>query len=213
MHTQFSHMTDLWIHFSKTCEAAGTSPLEVLGFVFGVLCVALNALENIWGWPTGLINVGIYIYIFFVARLYADVVLNIFFFITGVYGWYHWLNGGKKKDALPITPIKPRQWGLYMFAALIGLLAIGYFFDTFTNADLAYWDAYTTSFSLLAQVLMAQKKLENWLIWIAVDVIAIGIYWYKDLRLTALMFLIYLVLASIGYFNWKRKMALEPARV
>ncbi|MEZ4774262.1 MAG: nicotinamide riboside transporter PnuC [Bacteroidia bacterium] len=206
-------MNDLWIQFSQACEAVGTSPLEVLGFIFGVVCVALNAMENIWGWPTGLINVGIYIYIFFIARLYADVVLNIFFFITGVYGWYHWLNGGNKKDDLPITTSPLKLWGMYLLVGILGILIIGFFFDNYTNADLAYWDAYTTSFSLLAQVLMAQKKIENWLIWIAVDVIAIGIYWYKDLRLTALMFLIYLVLATLGYFNWKRKMGIQLANV
>ncbi|MEZ4827391.1 MAG: nicotinamide riboside transporter PnuC [Bacteroidia bacterium] len=204
-------MSELWYQFSALCESLGTSPLEVLGFIFGVVCVALNAMENIWGWPTGLINVGIYIYIFFIARLYADVVLNIFFFVTGVYGWYHWLNGGTKKDDLPISASTSRNWVFYILSGVAGILIIGYFFDNFTNADLAYWDAYTTSFSLLAQVMMAQKKIENWLIWIAVDIIAIGIYWYKDLRLTAIMFLIYLVLATLGYFNWKKKMALQPS--
>ncbi|MDX2247798.1 MAG: nicotinamide riboside transporter PnuC [Bacteroidia bacterium] len=204
-------MNELWIHFSEACQSVGTTPLEVLGFVFGITCIGLNALENIWGWPTGLINVAIYIYIFYDARLYADVGLNIFFFITGVYGWYNWLKGGEKKDDLPITISNFRQWGMYILMGGLGILGIGYFFDNFTNADLAYWDAYITSFSLVAQVLMARKKIENWLIWIAVDIIAIGVYWYKDLRLTAVMFFIYLILATLGYFNWKRKLTLQTA--
>lgn len=199
-----------WQSITDILAAIGTTPLETLGFIFGVACVALNAMENIWGWPTGLVSVGIYIYIFYDAHLYADVILNIFFFITGVYGWYHWLTGGEEKDDLPITGSTAKDWGIYILIGILGLLAIGFFFDTFTDADLAYWDAYTTSFSLVAQVLMARKKIENWLIWIAVDVIAVGIYWYKDLRLTALMFFIYLILATLGYFNWKRKMNAEP---
>ncbi len=205
-------MTEIWQYFVDFCNAIGSTPLEFFGFVFGITCVALTAMENIWGWPTGLVSVGIYIFIFLDARLYADFVLNIFFFITGVYGWYYWLRGGEERNDLPITRSSIREWMIYAAIGLVGLLIIGFCFDTWTNADLAYWDAYTTSFSLVAQILMARKKLANWLIWIAVDVIAIGIYWYKDLRLTALMFAIYLVLATLGFLNWRRKMHAQAVR-
>ena len=180
--------------------------LEWTGVIFGFICVYLNAIENIWGWPTGLVSVGIYIFIFLDAKLYADFALQIFFLISGIYGWYYWLYGGKEKDDLPITSSSIKDWGLYVIIGIAGLLLIGYLFDTFTDASLAYWDAYTTSFSLVAQVLMARKKIENWLIWIGVDIIAIGIYYYKDLTPTAILYTGYLVLATIGYLNWRKKM-------
>lgn len=180
--------------------------LEWIGVIFGILCVALNARENILGWPTGLISVGIYIYIFLQARLYADTVLNGFFFVTGLYGWYQWYYGGDQVDDLPVTGSTLSAWVKYIAIGIAGLLVIGWFFDTYTDADLAYWDAYTTSFSLVAQVLMARKKIENWIIWIAVDLVAVGIYWYKDLKPTAILFLIYLGLATWGYLNWQKKL-------
>jgi nicotinamide mononucleotide transporter len=204
-------MLEVWEATAESLQALGTNPLELLGVIFGLACVTLNALENIWGWPTGLVSVGIYIFIFFDVRLYADMVLNVFFFITGVYGWYHWLTGGEKRDDLPITRSGLRDWGLYVAIGIVGLILIGLFFDTYTDADLAYWDAYTTSFSLVAQVLMARKKLENWLIWIAVDIIATGIYWYKGLYLTAFMFAVYLILATVGYLNWRKRMQAQTA--
>ena len=184
--------------------------IEWTAVIFGFICVLLNAMENVWGWPTGLVSVGLYFIVFFNAKLYADFTLQIFFFVTGVYGWYHWLYGGKEKDDLPITTSSVRDWIWYVVIGVAGLLIIGYLFDTFTDADLAYWDAYTTAFSLVAQILMARKKIENWLIWIAVDIIAIGIYYVKGLYPTAILYTGFLVLATIGYLNWRKRMLAQP---
>lgn len=187
--------------------------IEWIAVIAGFACVILNSLENIWGWPIGLVTVGLYIFIFFDVRLYADVALQVFFFGACVYGWYHWLYGGEKKDDLPITKSTPREWGIYLILGVLGLIVIGFLFDTFTDAELAYLDAYTTSFSLVAQVLLARKKIENWLIWIAVDIIAIGIYYYKGLNPTAFLYAGYLVIATFGYFNWRRKMEVQVVSV
>ncbi len=188
--------------------------LEWTAVIFGVLCVALNTRENIWGWPTGLVSVGIYIYIFLQAKLYSDSLLNGFFFATGVYGWYHWYVGNKASkqvDDLPVTKLGTTGWLWSIGLGLVFLLGLGFFFDAYTDADLAYWDAYTTAFSLVAQVLMARKVLENWLLWIAVDIIAIGIYFYKGLYPTSLLFAIYLLLAIYGYWSWSANMRRQMA--
>lgn len=191
-------------------QANAQAILEWTAVAFGILCVALNTRENIWGWPTGLVSVGIYIYIFLDAKLYSDSLLNGFFFVTGVYGWYHWYAGNKDSqqvDDLPVTRLSRSGWLRSLGAGLVFLLGLGFFFDMYTDADLAYWDAYTTAFSLVAQVLMARKILENWLLWIAVDLIAIGIYFYKGLYPTALLFAVYLLLAIYGYWNWSVRLA------
>jgi nicotinamide mononucleotide transporter len=180
--------------------------IEWTAVIFGFICVFLNAMENVWGWPTGLVSVGLYFIVFFNAKLYADFTLQIFFFVTGIYGWYNWLYGGKDKDDLPITTSSVKDWLTYIIIGIASLLVIGYLFDTYTDADLAYWDAYTTAFSLVAQVLMARKKIENWIIWIAVDVIAVGIYFVKGLYPTAILYAGFLVLATMGYLNWRKRM-------
>ena len=132
-------MEAIWTEFGNFTAIIGTTQLEFIGVIFGIACVVLNAMENIWGWPTGLVSVAIYIFIFLDAKLYADFVLNIFFFVTGVYGWYYWLTGGEKRDDLPITTSTIRDWGLYILIGILGILGIGYFFDTYTDADLAYF--------------------------------------------------------------------------
>jgi nicotinamide mononucleotide transporter len=179
--------------------------IEWIAVLLGFGCVWLNAAENIWGWPLGILNVCLYLMIFFRAKLYADVSLQVFFLGACIYGWYQWLHGGANRTELSITRSSWQEWLSYLGIGTAGLLLIGFFFDRYTDADLAYWDAYTTSFSLVAQVLLARKKLENWLIWIAVDVIAIGIYYYKGLYPTAFLYVGYLLIATGGYFNWRRR--------
>ncbi|MEM7368369.1 MAG: nicotinamide riboside transporter PnuC [Bacteroidota bacterium] len=178
--------------------------LEWIAVVAGFACVLFAALEKIWTWPLGIISVGIFLVIFFHARLYADMTLQVFFLVSGFYGWYNWKYGGKAKDDLPITDSSLQEWVLYLAIGFLSLLGIGYFFDTYTDADLAYWDAYTTAFSLVAQILMAQKKLVNWLLWIAVDLVAIGIYFYKELYPTTILYVGYLILAISGYLVWRK---------
>lgn len=178
--------------------------LEWTAVISGIACVIFAAKEKIWTWPLGIISVGIFLAIFFHAKLYADMSLQVFFLASGFYGWYQWLYGGSSKDELPISRSSLNEWLIYIGIGIVSLLLIGYLFDTYTDADLAYWDAYTTAFSLVAQILMARKKLANWLIWIAVDVVAIGIYFYKELYPTSFLYCIYLGICIWGYINWRK---------
>lgn len=178
--------------------------LEWIAVITGFACVLFAAMEKIWTWPLGIISVGILLVIFFNAKLYSDMTLQIFFLGSGFYGWYNWLYGGSSRDDLPITDSSLREWMIYLGIVITSTLLIGYLFDTYTDADLAYWDAYTTALSLVAQILMAQKKLVNWILWIAVDVVAIGIYFYKGLYPTTLLYVGYLILATSGFIVWRK---------
>jgi len=180
------------------------SSLEIIGFVFGVICVWLNTKENIWGWPTGLLSVGVYVFIFYDAKYYADMGLQAVFFVSGIYGWYQWSVHRGNLNKLAISSLSVR-WVLPCFlAVLFFAVTLGYILDNYTDGALPYFDASTTAVSLLAQFMLARKIIQNWLLWIAVDVVYIGMYLYKDLYLTALLYLIYFGLAIYGYYLWKK---------
>ena len=182
--------------------------IEALAVVFGLIAVYFNTREVVWGWPTGIVGVVLSGILFYEVRLYADLILHGLYVILGFYGWYEWLYGGKNKATLHVTTLSSRALWVLMIAGGIGTVVIGYFFDRYTDADLAYWDALTTSFSLVGQYMLAKKKLENWLLWIAVDAVASGMYVYKGLYLLALLYFLYLGLAAYGYARWKKTLAL-----
>ncbi|MDO8502061.1 MAG: nicotinamide riboside transporter PnuC [Gemmatimonadaceae bacterium] len=181
--------------------------LEIIAAVFGVVSVFLSVRQNIWSWPTAIVNVGLYIVVFYEAKLYADTGLQVIYVVLNAYGWYHWLYGGKNRTGLPVTRTGARL-GLFLIAlGGIGTAVIGTFLARSTDAALPYLDAMTTSTSLVAQWMMTRKLLENWLIWVAVDVVYIGMYIYKSLYVTAVLYFVFLVLSAMGYTKWRQTVA------
>ncbi|MDM8518253.1 nicotinamide riboside transporter PnuC [Desulfobacterales bacterium HSG16] len=180
-------------------------PVEICATIFGLACVWLTIKQNIWCWPTGIVMVSLYIYIFFNARLYSDMGLQVIYEFMQIYGWYNWLYGGKDKTVLSICRMKFPGAVFWAITGIVAILATGFCMDRFTNADFAYPDAATTVMSLIAQWLMAKKILGSWLIWIAVDVLSIGIYSVKGLYLTAGLYSVFLCLAIMGYLGWKKE--------
>ena len=182
-------------------------PFETIAAVFGVISVFLSVRQNIWSWPTAIVNTGMYIIVFFGAKLYADTGLQVIYVILNAYGWYHWLYGGKNRTELPVSKTSARTAGLLMGIVIAGTGVIGTILARTTDAALPYVDAMTTSISLVAQWMMTRKLLENWIIWVAVDVVYIGMYIYKSLYLTAGLYLVFLILSAMGYFQWKASYA------
>ncbi|MBU1108758.1 MAG: nicotinamide riboside transporter PnuC [Candidatus Riflebacteria bacterium] len=180
------------------------TPIEVTAVIFGFLCVYFTIKENIWCWPTGLVQVFLYIFIFFDAKLYSDVILHIIYVAMQFYGWYFWLHGGKMRKEAVVTQL-PRPWliGTVMISVAATVL-LGYFMANRTDASLPYADAFTTVFSLVAQWLLSRKILESWHFWIAVDCVAIGVYYAKDLHLTAGLYVAFLIMAIAGLLRWKK---------
>lgn len=180
--------------------------IEAIAVFFGLLCVWLVVKQSIWCWPTGLIQVSLYIFIFYDVKLYSDLILHIFYVGMNIYGWYYWLHGGKNQASPPVTRLQGQWQYIWPVTALVGTLIWGYSMSSLTDADVPYGDAFTTVSSLIAQWLMARKKLESWVFWIIVDIVAIGIYWYKSLFLTSGLYAAFLVLSIIGFMTWRKSM-------
>lgn len=185
------------------------SYLEIVAAGMGLLSVWLTVKQNIWCWPTGLVMVILYLIIFWQVKLYADMGLQAVYIVLQLYGWYEWLYGGADKSELKVSRLSRQMRQFLVAIALASTLAMGYSLDTYTDASLPYWDSTITVGSLIAQWLLTKKILENWLIWIAVDIFSIGIYFYKILYLTAGLYAVFLLLALSGYFTWKNTLGNE----
>ena len=179
------------------------SLLEIMGVITGLLCVGLAAINNIWNWPIAIVSVGIYIFIFFDSHLYADMGLQVYFMAMNIYGWYYWSNKPATEEKSPVMRIT-RQEVLYSAIAVIVFTVFLGSVLKYTPASYQYIDSFCAACSLVAQVFLARKVLENWLIWIFVDIIYVGVYIFKSLDLTAIMYAVYVGLALYGYFDWRK---------
>ena len=185
--------------------AASMTPLEWIAFFFTVANVWLTVKENIWCWPTGFVSVVLYAVVFYKARLYSSAALQIVFFVLTLYGWYEWLYGGKQQSELHVTAT-PRKWWPAVIALCVALtFGIGRFMQSY-GAAFVYWDASIAAMSIVAQWMMAKKLLENWILWIIVNVLSIAVYARSHIYVTALLYAILLVLAWRGYVEWRRSL-------
>jgi nicotinamide mononucleotide transporter len=180
--------------------------IEIIATVFGLTCVWLTVRQNIWCWPAGLIQVVLYIWIFQQAMLYSDMGLHVIYVGLSLYGWWYWLKNRPQGCHAPVFLLDQVQRIIWITVGFLGTLVLGYVMETYTDAALPYWDAATTILSLIAQYLMARKRLESWLFWIAVDVMAIGVYITKTLYVTSGLYSVFLILAVIGLFAWRKTM-------
>jgi len=178
--------------------------IEAIAVLFGLIAVWFNVKQIIWCWPAGLIQVSLYVYIFYHAKLYSDLILHIIYIILQLYGWFSWLYGGEKHSALKVTQLKRSIFVAWLSFCALGTFLWGYFMATQTDAALPYPDAFTTVTSLAAQYLMTRKKMESWILWVVVDVVAIGVYFYKDLFLTTGLYAVFLVMSVMGWQQWQK---------
>ncbi|RZL22623.1 MAG: nicotinamide riboside transporter PnuC [Pedobacter sp.] len=184
---------------------ANTSTLEWFGVVTGILCVWLAAKNNIWNWPFAIVSVVIYIFIFFESRLYADMGLQVYFLAMNLYGWYFWSKNKNNPEASrPISSITGKEIIISTFGVIIFTAGLGFFLFKKTNASFPFTDSFCTACSLIAQLFLARKVLQNWLIWIFVDIIYVGVYFSKDLYATGLMYALYIIIALMGYLDWRK---------
>jgi len=178
--------------------------LEWSGAISGLLSVFLTARRRIACWPVGLVSVTVYGIFFFRLKLYADCALQMFFFATSLYGWWHWARGGPAQSAARITALtwRRRQWLLVVVAGTA--VGIGSALHYRTDASLPYWDSLAASLSVTAQWLLMRKNIDTWPLWIAADVLSIGIYAAKGAIVTTALYAIFLVLAVSGLVSWRR---------
>ncbi|TWR30523.1 nicotinamide mononucleotide transporter [Mucilaginibacter pallidiroseus] len=176
---------------------------EVVAVITGLLCVYLAAKNNIWNWPFAIVSVTLYLYIFYEARLFADMGLQVYFLAVNIYGWYYWSHKPATENKQPVKQISKMQTLIAAPAILIFSFILGSVLK-YTTASYPYIDSFCAACSLVAQVLLARKVVQNWLIWVFVDIIYVAVYMLKDLHLTAAMYAVYVVIAAIGYRDWQR---------
>jgi nicotinamide mononucleotide transporter len=175
--------------------------IEIFAAVFGFLSVYFTIKQNILCWYFGLLQVVLYSFVFYTSKLYSDMILHIIYIFLQVAGWYSWKYGGSNKSTLRITLIKNATFWIGL--TVLTTVLLGYVMQTNTDASYPYEDAFITVASLVAQYLMIKKILGSWLFWIVVDAVAITIYWHKGLYFTTALYVLFLIMAVIGYLEWK----------
>lgn len=202
---------------SITSEAiAALSWIEALAVLLSLAYVILAAAENIWCWLAALLSVSLYIYICLEAQLLAETGLQVFYWIMAIAGWWNWTRNRRKArtaendlSTLETSTVPIASWPLRKHAFIIGLnlagsLLLGWLLAAFTEAANPYLDSFTTIFSLYTTWMVALKVLENWLYWIVIDAASVYLYASRDLYLTALLFILYTIIAAFGYWKWHR---------
>ncbi|RZK70077.1 MAG: nicotinamide riboside transporter PnuC [Pedobacter sp.] len=182
-----------------------TGLLEWFGVFTGILCVWLAAKNNIYNWPIAIVSVIIYIFIFFESKLYADMGLQFYFLAMNFYGWYFWSKSKNSKTAeRPVSVITTKEIMLSIIGIIVFTAVLGFILHKNTDASFPFVDSFCTACSLIAQIFLARKVLQNWLIWIFVDIIYVGVYVSKDLYATAFMYALYIYIATMGYLAWRK---------
>ncbi|MEO3744081.1 nicotinamide riboside transporter PnuC [Plantactinospora sp. B5E13] len=193
-----------WLNSAAfTVFGAPTSWAELLGFATGLLCVYLVVRQHIANWPVGILNVLLLMVVFWSAGLYADAGLQIVYVLLGAYGWWSWTFGGAGRSTLRVRRTSRPEWLGLAVAGIVLTGALWYFLDRFTGSTVPLPDALTTALSLLATYGQARKLVESWWFWITVDLVYIPLYGYKDLWLTAILYLAFLALCVLGLRAWR----------
>lgn len=181
--------------------------LEITGCVTGIICVYLNIKQNVLGWVFGIASVICYTFVFYSSKLYGDAALQIFFLFFSIKGLFLWMRKDKDGHALAPSHCTKKEW-LYIFisVAFFSGFLVG-FLDKYTDSDVPFLDAITTIISIVAQILLGKKRIENWFLWIIVNVIYVVLYLQKSLHLTALLYVIFLIMAIFGFIEWRKNMS------
>jgi nicotinamide mononucleotide transporter len=183
--------------------------IEIVAAVFGIVGVYLSVRQNVWNWPIGIVGVALYVAVFYDARLYADMGLQVIYIALALYGWYQWLYGGPGRTVLPVTRATSRELLIAGTAGAVSAWAIGALLARYTDASLPYLDSALTSASLVAQWLATRKRLENWVVWIVADIAYVGMFFYKRLYPTVVLYAVFTGLAVLGYVQWRRAVRSE----
>ena len=177
---------------------------EITGVAFGLAAVWLQTRENIWNWPTAIVNVAIFFVVFWQSKLYADSVLQLYYLATSIYGWWAWLRGGANHTELRVSRATPRLWVILVAIIMIAGLGLGAFLDRTTDSPVPYLDSLLTATSLVAQWMITRKILENWIVWIVANIVYVPLLISRDLPYTAIQYGVFLILAVMGYRAWKK---------
>lgn len=180
------------------------SPIEIAAFLLGLANVTLVVRRSIWNYPFGLAMVALYAWIFLDAKLYSDALVQVFFFVVQIYGWWNWARARAAAGEVRVELLGTASRLWWLAGCIAASAGWGAIMHHYTDASYPLWDAVIAMLSVAAQILMSRRFIENWVLWIAVDALAIGLFAVKGLWLTSLLYAIFLVLATWGLIHWAR---------
>lgn len=187
--------------------------LEIAGTVIGLLYLWFEYKASIWLWPVSVIMPAVYILVYYRAGLYADSGISVYYLLAGIYGWLVWLRHAPGKPEKPIT-FTPFRLVLPLLVILcVVFVLIGKVLEAYTDSTVPWWDSFTTALSVVAMWMLAHKYVEQWLVWLVVDVVSCGLYIYKDLYFTSFLYGLYALIAFFGYLKWKQLMKLSDGKI
>lgn len=187
--------------------------IELLGAILGIAYIFYSIKQSILTWPIGLLTSALYVVVFFVSKLYADMGLQLYYVFISIYGWYEWLRGNQAthSDPVEVCHISAKLASILSIVSFFLFLLIWYILRDFTDSPVPMADGLATALSIVATWMLARKILEHWLVWIFVDAFSIGLFAYKQLYPTVILFVVYTVMAYIGYREWKHDMVSKKA--
>lgn len=183
--------------------------IELAGAILGIAYIYFSIRQHILTWITGLLTSLLYIVVFYQAKFYADMGLQFYYVAISIYGWYLWKSkkpGLTEKTNLPVIHARRNFFLISAMATWIIFLLIRFILVRYTDSMIPNMDAATTALSITATYMLARKMIEHWIIWVVVDVVSAGLYIYKGLWATSLLFLVYTIMAVIGYKQWKNEL-------
>lgn len=191
--------------------------VEILGVIIGFIYLWLEYKASIYLWLTSIIMPAIYLFVYFDAGLYADVAINIYYLIIGVYGWMSWRYGisrknGTEKYDLKISHTSRRQWLRLLIAYIVIHFAISFTLINFTDTDVPWFNGLTSTLSIIGMWMLAKKLIEQWFVWFVVDILSAVLYFYKGLEPTALLYSVYAIVAILGYKKWNKLLQKQYAK-
>ncbi|OCL82645.1 nicotinamide riboside transporter PnuC [Arcobacter porcinus] len=180
------------------------SYFEFIAVILSIIYLLLAIKQNAWGFLAAFISTLIYSIIFFDVSLFMSSLLNAYYLLMAIYGFYSWKKGFKNSEELKVSSFHLKTHIKLILVFTFLAIIIGYFMDNYTDASFAYLDSFITVFALCTTYLLAKKILENWIYWIVIDSASVYLYYQKDLVFTSFLFIIYTILATFAYFSWKK---------
>lgn len=185
-----------------------SNQIELLGAILGIAYIFLSIRQNVLTWPVGLLTSVLYIVVFFQSKLYADMGLQVYYVVASIYGWYYWLRGKNREESghVPVQTTNNQLRFQLAGTSLVLYWIILFILKNYTDSDVPYLDSLTTALSIVGTWMLAKKYIAHWLIWIFVDIVSAGLYIYKGLWPTVILFIVYSAMAVMGYIEWNKEL-------
>lgn len=179
--------------------------IEIAAALLGVINVLLVVRRSVWNYPFGIAMVSLYFFVFWEAKLYSDALLQIFFFLIQIYGWWAWVHADRVDHGVAVGWLGNRARTGWLVGTAVAIIGWGTGMARFTDAVAPFADATVAGMSVSAQILQSLRKVESWVLWVSVDILAIGLFAWRGLNVTAALYGLFLILAAIGLIEWRRK--------